>query len=68
MTNYFRTNAVRVLQKFMEEQIIQDVQDPTSRRFKDDTTLYRYNFVSVFEVSHLTFLVLEHAQDVDMLF
>ncbi|KAI6184789.1 DEP domain-containing 1A isoform X2 [Aphelenchoides bicaudatus] len=36
-----RTNAIRVLQKFVEENIIEDVQEPAFKQFRDDTSLYR---------------------------
>jgi hypothetical protein len=39
---FFRSNAVRVLQKFIDEHLIEDVQEPAMKRFRDDTTLYRY--------------------------
>jgi hypothetical protein len=37
----YRTNAVRVLQKFLDEAIIEDAKEPSVRIFKDDLTLYR---------------------------
>ncbi|KAI6220008.1 DEP domain-containing protein 1B, protein [Aphelenchoides fujianensis] len=36
-----RSNSVRVLQKFIEDHVIEDVADAKCRQFKDDATLYK---------------------------
>ncbi|KAI6171856.1 hypothetical protein M3Y98_00908700 [Aphelenchoides besseyi] len=36
-----RSNSIRVLQKYIEDQVIEDVVDGKNRQFKDDTTLVK---------------------------
>ncbi|KAI6224185.1 hypothetical protein M3Y95_00856200 [Aphelenchoides besseyi] len=38
-----RSNSIRVLQKYIEDQVIEDVVDGKNCHFKDDTTLYKVN-------------------------